>query len=302
MIHSRSLLRLIRNACFGALLGAQAPSTTAEPGVGAPLGVPSIQADLPSPGGGTVADCTEASLRLAMANGGPVRFACDGTITLSNTLDIALDTSLDANGHQVTLSGGQVVRLFQVNPGVRLTLRGLTLADGLARGTNAFAPESPGGEGLGGAVLNRGVLVAHDVAFLRNTAAGGTGGAGSEFGSRFGGAGGSGHGGAIGNLGSTVELRGCRFTDNRALGGTGGLPAWAAPISRGGDAAGGALWSAGDALLTITNCIFTGNSVAAGQGQDSDWWPGNGGNSRGGALALANSTLALSASLEFGSD
>src|SRR5450631_4365134 len=59
--------------------------------------------------GGTVTSCTESSLRAAMAGGGTVTLACDGTITLANTITFALDTVLDASGHQVCIGGGNAV-------------------------------------------------------------------------------------------------------------------------------------------------------------------------------------------------
>ena len=45
--------------------------------------------------GGIVTNCTETSLRAALAGGGTVTFACDGTIVLSNTLVIATNTVCD---------------------------------------------------------------------------------------------------------------------------------------------------------------------------------------------------------------
>jgi hypothetical protein len=54
--------------------------------------------------GGVVTNCTEAALRAAMAGGGTVTFACDGTIALANTMTNAADTTLDASGHQITIS------------------------------------------------------------------------------------------------------------------------------------------------------------------------------------------------------
>src|ERR1017187_10527875 len=61
---------------------------------------------------GTVTSCTECSLRAAMAGGGTVTFTCDGTITLARTITNALDTVLDGSGHQITISGGNSVRVF----------------------------------------------------------------------------------------------------------------------------------------------------------------------------------------------
>src|SRR5260370_24251243 len=53
----------------------------------------------------TVTECDQAHLESALAGGGTVTFACDGTITLSNTITIAADTVLDATGRAVTISG-----------------------------------------------------------------------------------------------------------------------------------------------------------------------------------------------------
>ena len=47
---------------------------------------------------GIVRSCTEAALRAAMAGGGTVSFACDGTIPLASTVMVATDTVLDALG------------------------------------------------------------------------------------------------------------------------------------------------------------------------------------------------------------
>src|ERR1035437_9183696 len=83
--------------------------------------------------GGTVTSCDEASLRAALAGGGTVTFACNGTITLANTLVITNNTVLDASGHSMTLSGGNAVRLFYVEPGVTFCATNLTLANGSCR-------------------------------------------------------------------------------------------------------------------------------------------------------------------------
>src|SRR5664279_3083729 len=61
--------------------------------------------------GGVVTNCTEADLRAAMAGGGAVTFACDGRILLANTITNVIDTTLDASGRQVTISGNHAVRV-----------------------------------------------------------------------------------------------------------------------------------------------------------------------------------------------
>ena len=63
-------------------------------------------------GGGVVMVCDEASLNAALASGGTVTFACDGTISISATKVIAQDTTLDATGRTVALDGGGAVRLL----------------------------------------------------------------------------------------------------------------------------------------------------------------------------------------------
>jgi hypothetical protein len=62
---------------------------------------------------GVVTEPTEAKLRAALTGGGTVTFACDGVIPLASTLVIANDTSLDAVGRSVTLSGSNAVRVLE---------------------------------------------------------------------------------------------------------------------------------------------------------------------------------------------
>src|SRR4051794_19841030 len=79
---------------------------------------------------GLVTTCDEASLTAAIAGGGIVQLACDGTITLSATITINADTTLDAGGRNVTLSGGSARRLFIVSTTKNLTLRNLSVNNG----------------------------------------------------------------------------------------------------------------------------------------------------------------------------
>lgn len=97
-------------------------------------------------GAGVVTNCTEGALRAALAEGGTVTFSCEGKITLTATLLITQDTTVDATGHAVELSGGDVVRVFQVGPGAQLILRHLNVTHG----------RNPNGAGLfndGGTVV-----------------------------------------------------------------------------------------------------------------------------------------------------
>src|SRR5438128_2405266 len=80
--------------------------------------------------GGVVASCTEGDLNAALANGGTVTFACDGTITLTSTKIVTTNTTVDASGHRITISGGNAVRVFTVNSNASLTLLNLSIANG----------------------------------------------------------------------------------------------------------------------------------------------------------------------------
>ena len=106
---------------------------------------------------GVVTNCTEGALRAAMAGGGTVTFACDGTITLASTITNTQDTVLEASGRQVTLSGDSAVRVFWVGAGATLTLVNLTIANG-------------GGDSGAGILNSGGNVNATNCAFLGNTA------------------------------------------------------------------------------------------------------------------------------------
>src|SRR5438552_4349406 len=133
----------------------------------------------PARAAGTVSTCDEPSLDAALAGGGAVTFACDGTIMLTTTKAIAADTSLDATGRTVTLSGGNSVRHFIVSSGVTLSLTSLTIANGHGQGTNGGVGMA-GGQVNGGAILSSGTLTAVDCTFSGNTVTGGNGGNGTS--------------------------------------------------------------------------------------------------------------------------
>ncbi len=129
-----------------------------------------------------VTNCTEASLRAAMAGWGVVHFACDGTITLSNTITCSTNAAFDGTGHNVTISGGGKVQVFYVNPNVTLSVSNLTIAGGF----------SSNGAGL---FNNGGTVNLNGVTFRRNYAP---------------------WGGAVYNAAGHMNLQSCCFTNNRA--------------------------------------------------------------------------------------
>jgi Right handed beta helix region len=106
-------------------------------------------------GDGTAASCTETTLDAALAGGGLITFNCGPAahiIILSNQKTIRSGTTTIRGAGLITLSGGNVTRLFSVFPGATLVLEHLVL-------TNGFAPLTPQ-NGVGGAIrVEEGTLV-----------------------------------------------------------------------------------------------------------------------------------------------
>lgn len=226
---------------------------------------------------GTVTDCSETNLRAAIAGGGTVTFACDGTIVLSNSISIDTKTVLDASGHRVTISGNNAVQVFKVGSDGDLTLSNLVIANGRVAGAAASSYSVDGGSVGGGALANEGVLNLVNCTFTNNSAVGGAGliYSGYYFGAA-GDAGGKGAGGAVWNAGLLLAS-GCTFAGNSAVGGDGGIGSsgYALPYSpgfpggAGGDGAGGALFNCATARLV--NCTLAFNISQGGAGGLGGW-------------------------------
>src|ERR1035438_1622347 len=71
---------------------------------------------------GVVSTPTLAAFNSALSGGGAVTFACDGTITVTSPETISANTTIDASGHNVIISGGTSNQIFRVNSGVNLAL------------------------------------------------------------------------------------------------------------------------------------------------------------------------------------
>jgi hypothetical protein len=229
--------------------------------------------------GGVVTNCTETTLRAAMAGGGSVTFVCDGTITLGSTITNVSDITLDGSGHQVSISGNSAVRVFLVNTNVRFAVVNLAITGGMSLGGSAIL--NLGGtvnlagvtfssntatlfvfndvlspKASGGAIFNRGGTVnATNCLFAGNTALTPFP-SGSEPPDTFV------YGGAIRNEAGSVNLYSCRFTGNRASGAS-SAPG-PGPITNGYPATGGAIHNSG--TVTMDLCTFTGNSATGGDG------------------------------------
>jgi hypothetical protein len=238
-----------------------------------------------------VAECSEAALDAALSAGGRIVLQCTGTITHRTTKVITTDTLLEAANGQVTLSGGGTNRLFTINPGVTLSLRGLNLTQGNHQGANgrdggALEAGESGKPGFGAAIFNDGgTLIAIQVTFSSNQVAGGNGGQGAVGGffgttGRNGGRGGAATGGAILNRSGALLLTNCTFTSNQAMGGDGGNGgdgASGALNGNGGDGGdggrgqGGAIHSEGSSQVVLVDCTFSGNLADGGSPGEPGW-------------------------------
>ena len=219
---------------------------------------------------GVVADCTESALLDALFGGGLVTFDQDCEITNTATIEISTDTTIDTQGHSVTISGGGAIRVFNVEPNVSLTLIGLTIADGLATNGGAFYLDS--GSSL---LLTNCTVGANQVKGPNGT--NGLNGADNPGGNAGNGTSGTNgppaSGGAVYNLGSLTVLN-STFAGNKATGGTGGNGGNGGNGrlngGNGGNggvgaaAKGGAIFSLG--TLTVMDSSFINNSVIAGAG------------------------------------
>jgi len=242
-----------------------------------------------------VTSCTETNLRAAMAGGGTVTFACDGTITLSNAIAVTQDTVLDGTGHQINVSGNNSVRVFYVAANVNFSMVNLTIANGFStNGAGIFndgglltlsgvafqtnvAQTSTGPAPEGGGIFNRaGTINATNCVFTGNLA--------SAPATNYNEA----HGGAIRNESGLVNLENCSLTANQACGGGG-----VAGTAPGGNGDGGAIHNSGS--LSVSSCRFTQNSAAGGPGAYDLYDIGWNGSTPGGAgsgAAIFNSGVA----------
>ena len=241
----------------------------------------------------TVSDCSApsgAAGRLAevvagAAAGDTVTFSCSGTITLTATITIDKNLTLDGTGQSVTISGGDIVRVFIVNAGVTFNLQNLSVTHGTAPGSGnngggvknsgtlnvtnvTFSGNSAGYYGAG--IYSTGTLNVTNVTFSGNSSGAGGGGISSTgtlnvTNSTFSGNDGGTNGGGIYNGFGTSTVMNSAFSGNSAAMG-GGISNWYGTLTvtnstfSGNTASyGGGIYSTG--TLNATNSTFSGNSA-----------------------------------------
>lgn len=202
-------------------------------------------------GTNVVSVCTDAALRQAVEIGGTVRICCNGTITLTNQIEVAKDTVIDASGQSVLISGNNQVRLFNVATGVTFVVSNAILANGRHTGATKFY-DWPGFAGRGAAIQSLGGYVQlYSVILSNNVAIGGTG--------VLGGAEGSGFGGAVFCAGGSLLLQNVMAVSNLAtLSGANSTDMSAL-------AGGGAIYIE-NAMATILNSTLLGNATITPSG------------------------------------
>jgi hypothetical protein len=234
-----------------------------------------------------------------MAGGGVVTFGVDGTIKLTNVITVAGDTTLDGSGHSVVISGGNAVRLFQVNTGVVFGVNELTLADGRFVGTTGrlSAPMILPQDGFGAGILNKGGIVSLTSCALTNHNV--LGGSGDPRAFQTNQAGANGFGAALCNLGGRVSLTNCLLIDNSSQGGLGSPNNHVDTAGVSGHGWGGAIYSLGG-NLNLSGVSFETNFALGGATQDSLTSSGAGGAGIGGAVYITNSGVYASGSMWIG--
>jgi fibronectin type 3 domain-containing protein len=217
--------------------GGPAPPTTPS-SCATPISVVNTAGNTNVVGDGTPASCTESAFEQALVAGGVVTFNCGPApyrLVLSSTKSITQDTVIDG-GNLVTLDGGGQVRQLLLNTGnfvattPTLTLQNVTLANG--HGTDNAGTGAPTG---GGAIYRYGgTLNVINSQFINNVgpatgqdSAGGAiysvgVGTTTVVGSTFNGNQSS-DGGALGNLGASIDLVNDTIRGNLATG-SGGNP------------------------------------------------------------------------------
>jgi LPXTG-site transpeptidase (sortase) family protein len=236
------------------------------------------------------ADDGTGSLRQAIArvcSGGTITFDAGYTIHVLSTLTIDKSLTIDGSGHTVTISGDNARQVFSIQSSGVVTLRHLTIANGLTSSSDGGGINNAGWLALvdctmtgntariGSAIYNTGTLSVKDSTISGNTAS--AGGAG---------------GGIFNNSGGTATIENSRLTGNSADDGgavynnttTSHLTITGSTVSgntaTGSYGTGGGLTNTGQ--LTIRASTVTGNSTT---------YQGGGVANMAGTVNIENSTV-----------
>jgi hypothetical protein len=197
------------------------------------------------------ADSGPGSLRDAIAQAktnDTIKFARPvHVITLtSGELEINKNLSIKGPGtSQLTVSGNNASRVFEIDVSQSVSISGLTIADGAASGLLPILASGSYSAGGGGGVLNNpGASLTLDHVVVRDNQADAVSGYTVV-------------GGGLLNVG-TASVQSCQFSNNEVLGGSG--------TDNIGGSAGAAIDNFGGASLTVTDSTFSNNRAEAAGG------------------------------------
>jgi hypothetical protein len=185
-------------------------------------------------GASIVTTCDQGHLASALARGGTVRFACDGTLALASTIAVTKPVVLDASDRSVAIDGGGAVGLFSLAGGASLGIVGLTLQNGSSSDAGGAIDARRGGP----------------VSILNSTLTGNR----------------AASGGAVATGDTPLTAVGSTFVDNTAMSGDGGaidggsVAVTNSTFSGNGAALGGAIHASTG--LAVVNTTFVDNASA----------------------------------------
>jgi hypothetical protein len=196
---------------------------------------------------------------------------------------------LTISGNGDTIDASHAGRLFDVASGASLSLKNVTLQNGLVFGSGAQAE--------GGAIHNQGTLVLSAVIVQGNVAQGSDGTRTLQGNNVIGTPGNAAAGGGIWSYGSLTLENGTVVQNNQAIGGTGGN----GPGGVGGDASGGGLYVAGGTAY-LSGASINNNIAQGGVGGHFTFFNGTdlgtvynaNGSAYGGGLYVAGGKVNLS--------
>ena len=212
------------------------------------------------------------SLRYAInqePSGTTIEFKGVHSITLTNG-ELQIDKSLDIEGpgaNKLAISGNDSSRVFDISPGVTVTIAGMTITDGRSDGN------SPVVASTGGGVLNQGSLTLSNDVLSNNQALGQNQPLGRAI------------GGGVANLGPELDVTACQFINNQARGAD--APEHANSGTLAGSGVSGAIgnppspFTGGPDFVSVTGSLFAGNVARGGSG----WTGENAGTGIGGSIS-----------------
>jgi hypothetical protein len=205
----------------------------------------------------TASSFQELSNLINTAQSGDIITINSNLLTLAGELPVINKDLTIRSAGNVTLSGSNAYRVFQVAGG-NVIFENLTITNGLAEGTDGSTATPNGGNGLGGGLLvTGGNVTLINTNFQNNVARGGNGLGATETG----GNGGSGQGGAVYVGGGSLRISTSSFSGNSATRGEGGT---GATPGTPGSSAGGAIFVNGGTVITEGTPRYEGNSAGGG--------------------------------------